>query len=136
MDECIFCKIINGQIPAKKVYEDDYVLAILDIAPANKGHIVIIPKSHSKNIFSLDDDYVKRCFLLSKRIANSLMKVLNCDGVNILQNNEIAAGQTVFHFHIHVIPRFNNDSCIIHWVPAEYHEDEMDFLSEKISSSL
>ena len=105
-DNCIFCKLANGDIPTNTVYEDEYLRAIMDASPANKGHIIILPKSHAANIYELENEYIEKSFVLAKKLAAALKKLLNCDGVNILQNNGEAAGQTVFHFHVHVIPRY------------------------------
>ena len=98
-ENCIFCKLAAGYIPTNTVYEDEYLRAIMDAAPANKGHIIILPKSHAANIFELEDTYVEKAFILAKKIAIALKRFLNCDGVNILQNNGEAAGQTVFQKH-------------------------------------
>ena len=132
-ENCIFCKLANGDIPTNTVYEDDYIRAIMDVSPANKGHIIILPKSHAANIFELEDCYIEKTFVLAKKIAIALEKLLNCDGVNILQNNGEAAGQTVFHFHVHVIPRYKADNCQITWSPGSYDEGEASELSKNIS---
>lgn len=123
-ENCIFCKLANGDIPTHTVYEDDYLRAIMDASPANKGHVIILPKSHAANIFELEETYVEKAFVLAKKIAIALKNLLKCDGINILQNNGEAAGQTVFHFHVHVIPRYNKDSCKITWAQGSYEEDE------------
>ena len=132
-ENCIFCKLANGDIPTNTVYEDDYLRAIMDVSPANKGHIIILPKSHAANIFELEDCYIEKAFVLAKKIAAALKKLLNCDGVNILQNNGEAAGQTVFHFHVHIIPRYEGDNCKITWVPGSYSEGEASELAKNIS---
>lgn len=123
-ENCIFCKLANGDIPTHTVYEDDYLRAIMDASPANKGHVIILPKSHAANIFELEETYVEKAFVLAKKIAIALKNLLKCDGINILQNNGEAAGQTVFHFHVHVIPRYNKDSCKITWPRGSYEEGE------------
>lgn len=133
-ENCIFCKLVNGDIPTDTVYEDDYLRAIMDVSPANKGHVIILPKSHAVNIFELEDEYIEKAFVLAKKIAIALKKLLGCDGVNILQNNEEAAGQTVFHFHVHIIPRYNNDSCKITWIQGSYKEGEASEIASKINS--
>lgn len=133
---CIFCKLANGDIPTATVYEDEYLRAIMDAAPANKGHIIILPKSHAANIYELEDEYVSRAFVLAKKLAVALKKLTGCDGVNILQNNGGAAGQTVFHFHVHVIPRFKDDDCTIVWKPTSYEDGEASEVAKKIAELL
>ena len=135
-NDCIFCKLANGDIPTSTVYEDEFVRAIMDVAPANKGHVIILPKSHARNIFELDDEYVQKAFLLAKKIATALKELLSCDGVNILQNNGEAAGQTVFHFHVHIIPRFMGDNCTLTWKPGSYKDGESTVLAENIRKLL
>lgn len=135
-ENCIFCKLANGDIPTHTVYEDDYLRAIMDASPANKGHVIILPKSHAANIFELEDVYVEKTFVLAKKIAIALKKLLNCDGINILQNNEAAAGQTVFHFHVHVIPRYNKDNCKITWTQGNYETGEAAKFAENINQIL
>ena len=94
---CIFCKIINGDIPSKTLYENEEFKVIFDIAPASKGHVIILPKYHAENIFELPEEVVAKSFVMAKKVATVLKSVLKCDGINILQNNGEAAGQTVFH---------------------------------------
>lgn len=135
-ENCIFCKLANGDIPTATVYEDEYLRAIMDAAPANKGHIIILPKSHAANIYELEDEYVSRAFVLAKKLAVALKELTGCDGVNILQNNGEAAGQTVFHFHVHVIPRFKDDDCTIVWKPTSYDDGEASEVAKKIAELL
>lgn len=135
-ENCIFCKLANGDIPTATVYEDEYLRAIMDAAPANKGHIIILPKSHAANIYELEDEYISRAFVLAKKLAVALKKLTGCDGVNILQNNGGAAGQTVFHFHVHVIPRFKDDDCTIVWKPTSYEDGEASEVAKKIAELL
>ncbi len=112
MSDCFFCKIAKGDIPTNTVYEDDNFRVILDIAPANPGHCLIIPKKHSPNIYETDDDVLAKAMVLAKKMAVKVKKATGCDGVNIMQNNEEAAGQTVFHFHMHIIPRYKDDNVL------------------------
>lgn len=135
-ENCIFCKLADGRIPTTTVFEDEYLRAIMDISPANKGHIIIIPKSHATDIFTLEDEYVSRAFLLAKRIAVAVKEVTGCDGVNILQNNGAAAGQTVFHFHTHVVPRFKNDDVAITWKQQTYADGEANEVAKKVAAKL
>ena len=103
---CIFCKIANGEIPTRTVYEDERFRVILDNAPASEGHAIILPKNHAADVFSLPEEDAAAIFVVAKKVATAMKKVLKCDGINILQNNGEVAGQTVFHLHVHVIPRY------------------------------
>ena len=118
-ENCIFCKIIAGTIPSKTVYEDDNYKAIMDVSPASKGHVIILPKNHAADIFEISEEDAAGIMVVAKKVAIILKKALNCDGVNILQNNGEIAGQTVFHLHVHVIPRYENDTVKIKWSQAE-----------------
>jgi histidine triad (HIT) family protein len=104
MKDCIFCKIIKGEIPSYKVYEDDFVYAFLDINPSFPGHTLVIPKKHSENIFDIEKDDLERVVMASKKISQK-MKSLGCSGINIYNNNGKKSGQIVFHFHMHIVPR-------------------------------
>ena len=111
---CLFCKIANNEIPSYKLYEDDYVLAFLDLSQVSKGHTLVIPKKHYANYLECGEEELCRVNQVAKKIGNDLMKKLNCSGMNILSNINEVAGQSVFHFHIHVIPRYStNDKCLI-----------------------
>jgi len=125
MENCIFCKIINGEIPSYKVYEDQDFLAILDISQTTKGHTLVIPKKHTTNLLDTDRQTIEQAYGVATDIAKKLVSKLNADGVNIIQNNNEVAGQTVFHFHIHIIPRYddkNNDS-----IDIKFHSTKQDF---------
>ena len=135
-DDCIFCKIANGEIPANALYEDDLVKVIFDLSPASEGHVLILPKSHYDDVYSLDDDTAAHIFKVAVKIANAMKKSLNIDGLNIVQNNGEAAGQTVFHFHMHIIPRYTNDTVNIKWVPGKISEDEIEKLKNKIGAAI
>ena len=113
-DNCIFFKIANGDISSKTLYEDDMFRVILDINPAAKGHALILPKKHFADIYELDQDTAGEVFVLAKRMAAVMKEALGCEGMNILQNNGKIAGQTVFHFHIHLIPRYKEDEIGFH----------------------
>ena len=108
-DDCIFCKLSNGDIPTNALYEDDVVKVIFDLNPASKGHVLILPKNHAANIYELPDEDAADIFVLAKKLATKMTEILHCDGFNIVQNNGEVAGQTVFHFHMHLIPRYKND---------------------------
>ena len=113
--DCIFCKIAGGEIPATTIYEDEYFKVILDLGPATKGHALIIPKEHSMNIYEITDEVAQRIMPLAKRIITKMTEILNCEGYNIVQNNGEVAGQSVFHFHMHLIPRYKGDSMKLGW---------------------
>lgn len=123
--ECIFCKLANGEIPTNTIYEDDDFRVILDMGPATKGHALVLPKEHYRNIYELPEDVCAKAFTLAKRMAGVMTEKLGADGFNIVQNNEEVAGQTVFHFHIHLIPRYKNDGQVVGWRPGKADEEEL-----------
>lgn len=133
---CIFCKIVNGEIPSYKVYEDENFLAFLDISQTTKGHTLVIPKKHFDNLLSLDDDISTQIFPIVKRISESVMKVTNAKGINILNNCGEAAGQSVMHFHIHIIPRYGNDSFSINFASNNYSNEELTTLAKTIKEEI
>ena len=118
-ENCIFCKLANGDIPTATLYEDDDFRVILDAGPASKGHALILPKEHYKNLYELDDEIAAKALVLAKKMITKLTDVLGCDGYNIVQNNGEVAGQTVFHFHIHLIPRYEGDEVGLGWKMGE-----------------
>lgn len=136
MDNCIFCKIANGEIPSNTVYENEEFRVILDLAPANQGHCLVIPKKHAANIFELDEKTTAKAFTVAKTTAVAIKNALNCEGINILQNNGESAGQTVNHFHIHVIPRIKNDNdrVCIYSKPIECSDEQFLEIKEKIAA--
>lgn len=136
MSNCIFCKIITGEIPSATVYEDSDFKAIIDIFPASKGHVIILPKKHYANLYELDEEVTAKALLIAKKIAIAVKEELDCDGINILQNNGEAAGQTVFHFHMHVIPRYESDKVQITWTPGSYKEGEAVSLAKTIAERI
>ncbi len=127
---CIFCKIINNEIPSKKVYEDDDVLAILDLSQAQKGHTLVMPKKHFDTFLDTDSKTISKCFIVANKLANKIKTSLKADGVNILNNSYEAAGQTVMHMHIHIIPRYNNDDLKIEFVDHSKQYNLDDVLNE------
>lgn len=131
-DDCIFCKIANGEIPSNTVYEDDEFRVILDLGPATEGHALVLPKEHFSNLYELPEDWCSRAFTLAKKVAGQITEKLGCDGFNIVQNNGEAAGQTVPHFHIHLIPRYENDGQKIGWEPQSPSAEELAAVREKI----
>ncbi len=124
MDNCIFCKIAAGEIPSQTIYEDDSFRAILDLSPASKGHTLILPKKHFTDITELDEDYAAKILPLAAKIGQTMKKELGCEGFNIVQNNGEAAGQTVMHYHMHIIPRYANGPQMVIWEPKESNPDE------------
>ncbi len=122
-EDCIFCKLANGEYDTYTLYEDEDFRVILDGSPAVKGHALVIPKKHYKDAIDADEDILGKAMVIAARTGNALKKALNCDGINIVQNNGLAAGQTVFHLHIHVIPRYNNDKSIVTWIPGNDTEE-------------
>lgn len=122
-DDCIFCKIANGTIPSAILYEDRNFKVVLDVGPATKGHVLILTKEHFDNIFDIDAETAGKLFSLAAVVARAMKKVLDCDGMNVLQNNGTIAGQTVFHFHLHLIPRYKGDSVQITWPQGTLEEE-------------
>jgi histidine triad (HIT) family protein len=135
-EDCIFCKIANGEIPSTTIYEDEDFRVILDISPAAKGHALILPKVHYDNAYEMDETFAGKVFPLAAKIAKAMKQALGCDGVNILQNNEEAAGQTVFHFHTHIIPRYQGDDVQVTWKQLTTEPEEQKELAEKIKKEL
>ena len=121
---CIFCKIAGGEIPSATIHEDEKFRVILDLGPASKGHALILPKEHFANIYELDEETAAAAFVLAKKMAGKMTEALGCDGFNIVQNNGTVAGQTVFHFHIHLIPRYEGDGVALGWKPGELTEEQ------------
>ena len=132
-NNCIFCKLANGDIPTNSIYEDDEFKVILDASPATKGHALILPKNHFANLLEADDDVLAKALPLAKKIGNKMMKELSCDGINIIQNNGEAAGQTVHHLHVHVIPRFAGDAAIKEWEHQSFSDAETAEVVKKLS---
>lgn len=123
-EDCIFCKLANGIFPTNAIYEDEDFKVILDAAPATKGHALILPKEHYANIHELPDDMAAKTFTLAKKMAAHMTEKLSCDGFNIVQNNGDVAGQTVFHFHMHLIPRYKDDQAGLGWSHLEFSDEE------------
>lgn len=131
-NNCIFCKIANGEIPARKVYEDKKVLAFLDVSPISKGHTLVIPKKHFENIFDIDEDSLKEIISAAKKVSLLLKKNLNADGMNILHASGKDAQQSVFHFHIHLVPRYKKDKLNT-WPKSDYKELNFDEIIKKVT---
>lgn len=129
---CIFCKLANGEIPTNKIYEDDDFTVIMDASPATKGHSLILPKEHYANLYEIPEDTATKVLPLAKKLVSHMTDVLKCDGFNVLQNNGETAGQTVFHFHMHLIPRYKGKEQILNWSHETFTDEEM----KEICSSL
>lgn len=123
-DNCIFCKIANGEIPSATLYEDNSFRVILDLNPASKGHALVLPKEHYANAFEIPEETAGKAFAVAKKVGEKLYQGLHADGLNILQNNGVVAGQTVFHFHIHMVPRYENDTVGLSWKPGKLTEED------------
>ena len=133
-DNCIFCKILAGEIPSYVIYEDDDFKAILDVDPATKGHALLLPKDHAANLYELSDEAAAKVLPVAKKIASKMKAVLNCDGLNLVQNNGEAAGQTVNHFHMHLIPRYvtDSDKTICGWSHQSFTDEEKKAIFESL----
>lgn len=126
--DCIFCKIAHGEIPSATLYEDDAFRVILDVGPASRGHALILPKEHARDLYSLSEETASKVLVLAKKMASKMTDALGCDGLNLVQNNGEIAGQTVFHFHMHLIPRYKGDDVKIGWRPGRLSEKDKEEL--------
>lgn len=132
MDNCIFCKIISGEIPSATIYENDEFKVILDRFPSNIGHALILPKEHYANIFDIDEDVAGRLFKLAVNVAKNMKEVLNLEAMNIVQNNGEMAGQTVHHFHLHLIPRYEGDKVSVKWEQLDLTDEQIAEVQTKL----
>ncbi len=132
-DDCIFCKIANGEIPSKTLYQDENFRVILDLGPATRGHALILPKAHYANLYELPEDTAAAAMKLAKRMAGTMTEKLHADGLNLVQNNGETAGQTVMHFHLHLIPRYKDDGQHILWKPNTVSEEELEEIQKQIT---
>lgn len=135
MDDCIFCKIIAGKVPADKVYENDKIFAFLDIAPVNKGHTLVVPRAHHADLLETPDEVLSDMITRTKKIAAAVVKAVNADGFNIGVNTKPAAGQVVFHTHLHIIPRFSGDG-LKHWPKIKQTPEDMKKVADLIRSMI
>lgn len=125
-DKCIFCRIANGEIPSETIYEDETFRAILDLGPAARGHALILPKKHYTDICDLDEEAMKGVLPLAAKIGKAMKKSLGCSGFNVVQNNGKEAGQTVFHYHMHIIPRYEGGPAMVGWVSGKAAPEELE----------
>lgn len=136
MSDCIFCKIANGEIPAAAIYEDEDFCVILDLSPASRGHALILPKTHFQDVCDLNESVAAKILPLAGKIGAAMKRALRCDGFNLLQNNGTAAGQTVNHFHMHVIPRYEDGPAMITWTPGSVSAEEMGEIVDAVKAEL
>lgn len=134
--DCIFCKIVKGEIPSALIYEDDKTVSFLDIAPANKGHALVVTKEHYETLLDIPDGTLGHLVNVAKKIARAMYSALGNEGFNLIMNNKSAAGQVVPHAHVHIIPRFSGDGVRFSWRPKRYREKEIDEYKNKIKSFL
>jgi histidine triad (HIT) family protein len=131
-EDCIFCKVLAGEIPSERVYEDDHTVAVMDINPWTRGHAVVIPRKHAENLFEIEDAELEHVAVAAKRLATKMRDTLGCDGVNLLQSNGRAAWQTIFHLHMHVIPRYDGDPLELPTRPQPAKPEELAEVAEEI----
>lgn len=135
-NQCVFCKIIAGEIPSATIYEDDAFKVIMDISPAAKGHAIMLPKKHFANLYEMDDETASKALIVARKVATAMKEELGCAGLNLVQNNGEAAGQTVFHFHMHLIPRNQGDSVNVTWKPGSYGDGEAAQIAAAIANKI
>ncbi len=131
--DCIFCKIARGEIPSKTIYEDEDFRVILDLGPAARGHALILPKAHAADLYELPEETAAAAMKLARKMALRMREKLHCDGLNLMQNNGAVAGQTISHFHLHVIPRYEGDGQSINWVPGEPSQEELEAVRKEMA---
>jgi histidine triad (HIT) family protein len=131
-EDCLFCKIVAGEIPAQTIDEDEHTIAFMDINPWTRGHALVIPREHTPNLYEIPDEELARTAAAAKRLARRMKERLGCDGINLLNSCEPAAWQTVFHFHIHVIPRYDDDPLQLPTRPEEGDPEEIAKVAEEL----
>ena len=130
---CVFCKIIDGVIPSTRLYEDEEFVIMLDIGPASFGHALLLPKYHYANIYEMPEDVLSKAICLAKTFGEKLVKALGADGLNLVQNNGLAAGQTVFQYHLHLIPRYEGDDVGELWSPGSLSDEKRKEILDKLA---
>src|SRR5688500_12799690 len=133
--DCLFCGIVAGEVPAQIVDSDPHTVAFMDISPATKGHALVVPREHSSDLMDVSDNDLERTMVAARRLARRMREALHPDGFNILNSCGAAAWQTVFHFHVHVVPRYEDDPLELPWVPSEGDPDEIAAIADKIRDS-
>jgi histidine triad (HIT) family protein len=133
-EDCIFCKVLGGDLPSERIYEDEHTVAVMDINPWTRGHAVVIPRKHAENLFEIEDDELEHVAVAAKRVATAMRDRLDCDGVNLLQSNGAAAWQTIFHLHFHVIPRYEDDPLELPTRPKQASPEELAEVAREIRS--
>jgi histidine triad (HIT) family protein len=128
VDDCLFCRIVAGELPSTRVHEDDRVIAIMDIFPATRGHVLVIPRAHSRDLHEVAESDLAAAASAARRVAGLAVSGLHADGVTIMQSNGAAAWQTVFHYHVHVIPRYEGDPLVLPWRPGAAPADPAELL--------
>ncbi len=136
MEDCIFCKLANGIFPTATVYEDENFRVILDVAPATEGHALILPKKHYRDLEELPKELAEQVFPLARKIGMAQKQITHCKGFNVVQNNGSAAGQTVFHFHVHIIPRYENGPDMVNWIPQNSQSETLKELADQLSKKM
>jgi len=131
-DDCIFCKIVAGELPARKVDEDEHTIAFMDINPWTRGHALVIPREHTPNLYEAPEGTLHHTSVAAQRLARRMRDRLGCDGINVLNSTEPAAWQTVFHYHLHVIPRYDDDPLQLPGQPQQPGDDELDAVAEEL----
>jgi histidine triad (HIT) family protein len=131
-DECLFCGIVAGDVPAQIVDSDEHTVSFMDISPATKGHALVVPRNHAADLFEVSDEDLERTMLAARRLAGRIRAALDPDGFNLLNSCGPAAWQTVFHFHVHVVPRYDDDPLQLPWVPREGDPDEIAAVADEI----
>jgi histidine triad (HIT) family protein len=131
-EDCIFCKIVAGELPSETVQEDQHTVAFMDISPWTRGHALVIPRNHSRNIYEVSDEDLRHTMIAAKQLAMRVKELLRCDGVNVLNASEPAAWQSVFHFHMHVIPRYDDDPLELPVRPRQAEPDELAAVAAEI----
>lgn len=132
-EDCIFCRIANGEIPSNTLYEDEKFRVILDLGAATRGHALILPKEHADNLLDLPEEYAAGVLPVAKKVASKMKANLKCEGLNLVQNNGEIAGQTVMHFHLHMIPRYAGDGQKIQWIPGKPAPEELEKVMKEIT---
>ncbi len=132
-EDCIFCKIVQGELPSRTIYEDGDFRVILDLKPVTRGHALILAREHADNLYELPEETAGKAMILARRLAGIFREKLHCDGLNLMQNNGEVAGQTVTHFHLHMIPRYEGDGQEINLVPGEATQEELEAVRKQIT---